>query len=175
MAEINKNAVNEVHETAGTLPPPSEMSLEQLVLLINTERLNQLKDKTQKELKELKERQQKVRELHKLLRSINEATDGTGKLDFAKDKELKDLIKKAKEHGVEIDGSKTKYSKEERERLLENIRVAVEDLNVENEMQMQTLSRLTSERYETYQMARSILKPLHEDKLRKAREISGKS
>jgi hypothetical protein len=40
-------------------------------------------------------------------------------------------------------------------------------------MQIQTISRFTNERYETYQMARSILRPLHEDKQRKAREISG--
>ena len=66
------------------------------------------------------------------------------------------------------------FSREERDGSVENIRITADDINVMNDMQLQTISRLTNERYESYQMARSILKPLHDDKLRKAREISGK-
>lgn len=158
----------------GSKPVDQSLSLEALVLLINTERLKSLREKTKKELLELKDRQQKVRDLHHLLRSINTATDDKGKLDFSNNQEIKDLINKAKELGVDIKTDKYKYTKEERDRLVENIRITVDDYGIENEMQMQTVSRLTNERYETYQMARSILKPLHDDKQRKAREISGK-
>lgn len=149
-------------------------SIDTLVLLITTERLNHLKDKTRIELKDLKDRQEKVRTLHKLLRAINAATDDKGKLDYSNNQEIKDLIKEAKELGVEIKGDKTKYTKEERDRLVENIRITADDYNVENDMQLQTISRLTNERYESYQMARSILKPLHEDKLKKARDIASR-
>lgn len=159
----------------GTPSKDENISIEALILLINTERLKYLKDSTTKELSELKARQQKVKDLHSLLRSINTATDTKGKLDCTDNQEIKDLFLKAKEYGIDIKDGKFKYSKEERDRLVENIRIAADDLNVENDMQLQTVSRLTNERYETYQMARSILKPLHEDKQRKAREMSGRS
>jgi len=67
-----------------------------------------------------------------------------------------------------------KYSREERERLVENIRMACDDLNMENDMQIQTVTRLTNERYEAFQLARSIMKPLHEDKINKARALAGR-
>jgi hypothetical protein len=152
--------------------PDDNVSLETLILLINTEHLKNLKDKTRLELAELKDRQEKVRVLHQLLRSINTATDDKGKLDCSNNNEIKDLLKKAKALGVDIKDGKFKYSKEERDRLVENIRIAADDFNVENDMQLQSISRLTNERYESYQMARSILKPLHEDKQRKAREMA---
>ncbi len=150
------------------------LSLDALILLINTERLKTLKDKTRQELLELKESQEKVRTLHKLLRAINTHTDDKGKLDCSNNQEIKDLLKKAKELGADVKDDKFKLTKEERDRLVENIRITVDDYNVENDMRLQTISRLTNERYESYQMARSILRPLHEDKLKKAREIAGK-
>lgn len=151
------------------------LSLESLILLINTEHLKNLKEKTRIELTELKNRQEKVRVLHQLMRSINTATDDKGKLDCSNNQEIKDLLEKASDLGIVTKKGKFKFSKEERDRLIENIRMAVDDYNVESDMQLQSVSRLTNERYESYQMARSILKPLHEDKQRKAREMSGRS
>ena len=84
------------------------------------------------------------------------------------------MLKQARLLGAEIDEEKLKYNNEERERLIENIRMTIEDFNVQNEMQLQMVTRLTNERYESYQMARSILKPLHDDKMSKARAISGR-
>lgn len=151
---------------------PNNLSLEALLLLINTERLRQLKEETIKEFRTLKDRQTKVSKLHKLLQAINNATNDKGELDCSKNPDVKTLIQEAKEFDVDLP-MKDKFKKEERERLVENIRMAVEDLNIQNEMQMQTITRLTNDRYETYQMARSILKPLHEDKINKARKIAG--
>lgn len=175
MTDTSKSsAVEALSAAQDPTPPNDDLSLESLILLINTERLQNLKDQTAKELKELKERQEKVRRLHELLSAINAATDEKGKFDCSKNKELKKLLAEAKELGVDIKEGKFSYTKEERDRLVENVRMAVEDYNVENEMQIQAISRLTNERYESYQMARSILKPLHEDKQRKAREIAGR-
>lgn len=152
---------------------PENLSLEALILLINTERLKYLQEKTQNEFSELKDRQAKVAELHNILKALNAATDAKGELDLTKNEELKQLLSKAKELGVDVKDGKFKFNKEERERLVENIRMTVEDLNVKNDMQLQVISRLTNERYESYQMARSILKPLHDAKTSYARAMRG--
>lgn len=176
MAEQKTNPIvsDLIKSVEGNEPGDQNLSLDALILLINTERLKFLKEKTRTELSDLRDRQEKVRTLHKLLRSINSITDDKGKIDCSNNQELKDLLKQAKALGVDINDGKTKYSREERDRLVENIRITADDFNVENDMQLQSISRLTNERYESYQMARSILRPLHEDKLRKAREIAGK-
>lgn len=148
------------------------LSLEALVLLLNTERLAKIKDTTKKELDELRKRQSDVKKLHEAMRAINSATDDKGKLDFTSDAELQQHIQNARDLGVDIKEDKTSYSKDERDRLVENIRIAVDDLNIDNDLQIQTISRLTNERYESYQMARSILKPLSDAKQRMAREVS---
>ncbi len=152
---------------------PEDLSLETLILLINTERLKELQSKTEKEFKELRDRQNQVKELHELIKAINAATKDDGTLDISDNEELKSQIENAKKLGIEVKEDKTSFSREEKERLIENIRMTVDDLNVQNDMQLQTISRLTNERYESYQMARSILKPLHEAKNTIARGIRG--
>lgn len=154
--------------------PQDNLTLEDLVLLINTERLKNIKDKTKKELDGLKERQLKVKDLHELLKVINLDTDTKGAFDGSKNEKFQELLRKAKELGVNVKEDKFKYTKEERDRLVENIRITRDDYNVENDLQAQAISKLTNERYESYQMARTILRPIHDDKLRKAREIAGK-
>lgn len=163
-------AVNEV--IAASNGDSENLSLETLILLINTHRLKDLRTEINKEFAELKQRQDKVTFLHNLLKKINNDTSATGELDYSKDQELKDLIVKAKDMGVEIPQDKHKYTKEERERLVDNIRMTIEDYNVSNDMQLQAINRLTNERYESYQLARSILKPLHEAKMQSVRGIS---
>ena len=58
--------------------------------------------------------------------------------------------------------------------MLENLKMSCDDLNLQNDMQLQDLNQLMNERYEVYQMARAIMKPLHDDKVHKARSISGR-
>lgn len=171
--------VNEVLTEAATAAngngavDPKTLSLEALILLINTERLKSLQTKTETEFKTLKERQEKVAELHNILKAVNAATTDKGELDLTKNEGLKKLLAKAKELGVDVKGDMNKFNKDERDRLVENIRMTVEDMNVQNDMQLQTISRLTNERYESYQMARSILKPLHDAKVTMAKGIKG--
>ena len=168
-----KDVQNEMTEAVNNYPGYNDdLSLEALILLITAERLKHLQDNTHKELSELKKRQEQVQELHKTLKAINNATDEKGELKSTE--ELKKLFEKAKELGADVDLTKESYTKEERERLVENIRMTVDDLNVQNDMQLQTVSRLTNERYESYQMARSIMRPLHEAKTRLAQAIAGK-
>lgn len=152
-----------------------KLSAESLALLLTAERIQQLENDCRKELKELQERQKKVAFLHKLMRTINAGTDAQGKFDATSIQDFEQMLASAKEFGVELDGTKLTYTPEERDRLLENIRMTVEDYNMLNELQLQTVSRMTTERYESYQMARSILKPHHDDKINKARAIHNRS
>lgn len=151
---------------------PANLSLESLTLVVNAERLKHLEDKISKEFVELKKRQDDVRVIHQLSKSINLATNSKNEFDCSNNEEIKKLLKEAKARGVQLDENKFKYSKDERERLLENIRMTIEDLNVLNDMQLQAIVRLTNARYESYQIARAITKPLHEDKINKARFIT---
>ena len=176
MADETKG-VNDVVSTALSAvsgnTDPKELGIESLVLLINTERLRFLENKITKEFIELKRRQDDVSFLHKLIKSVNSSTTNE-ELDCSKNTELQQMLKKATELGVDLKVDKFKYTKDERERLIENIRLTAEDMNVLNDMQLQTITRLTTERYESYQLARSIMKPLHEDKIDKARAIAGR-
>lgn len=167
--EVVSDAVNNVSKGVNS----NDLSLESLALLINAERLKHLEKKITNEFVELKKRQDQVSFLHKVIKTINTATNND-ELDCSQNQELKDLLSKAKEAGVNMTDGKHKFNKEERERLIENIRMTSDDYNVLNDMQLQTITRLTTERYESYQLARSIMKPLHEDKVNKARASAGK-
>lgn len=167
---MDADSIKEVIEE-GNNGKPSKLSLEALILLINTERLKRLHEQTQTEFKELKKRQDQVSYLHKLMKAINKCTNADGEFDCSKNEEIKNMLVEAKNLGADLDEKKVKYSKDERDRLVENIRMTIEDYNVQNEMQMQTVNRLTNERYESYQMARSILKPLHDGKINIVKNI----
>jgi hypothetical protein len=169
---INELISSTVNNEAGD-KNPKNLSLESLALLIMADRLHNLENQLRKEFVEVKKRQDQVTLLHKLIKMINMATVDE-KFDCSNDPELQDLLAKAKESGVEIEEGKFKYEKEERDRLIENIRMTADDYSVLNDMQLQTVSRLTTERYEAYQMARTIMRPLHEDKQNKARAMAGK-
>lgn len=159
---------------------PKDMELEQLVFLLLTERLNQLQQKSTDEFKELKKRQDEVVQMHKVLKMINSHTNDDSELSFEMSGDLMKHLKEIKEKlGIDIqDGNvndgKMTYSKDQRERLIDNIRMTIDDHNTKNDMQMQTVTRLINERYESYQMARAILKPIHDDKMSKARAIAGR-
>lgn len=169
--EVEFSSNEEVKQIINNEGNVSHLSLETLALLVNTDRLKQLKNQISKELGELRKRQGQVTFLHNLIKKINHDTTATGEFDFSKDEELKKLFVQAKEMGVEVNEEKFKYNKEERDRLVDNIRMTIEDYNISNDMQLQTINRLTNERYESYQLARSILKPLHESKSQIARGI----
>lgn len=150
-----------------------EISLESLSLLVHANRLKHLEKKVTNEFVELKKRQNQVASLHKLIKTINLAMNN-GEFDCSNNPELQELLKIAKEYGVDLHDDKTKYNKEETERLIDNIRITSDDLNVLNEMQLQAISRLTTERYESYQMARALLRVHDDTKKSSARAIGGR-
>lgn len=162
---------NEEIEEVAALPDSKDLSLEQLVMVLLSERLQHLQTRTEKEFLELKERQELVAKLHKILKKINNFTNEKGELFLKDNHELKQVLESAKELGVDINTGKDSYNSQERERLVDNIRMTIEDLNTKNDMQLQAVTRLTNERYESFQLARSIMKPLHDDKHNKAKAM----
>lgn len=167
--EIVVDAVNKVSQTDSS----EDLSFESLAFLVHAQRLNHLEKQITDSFIELKKRQDEVAFLHKLMKSINTATTDEA-FDCTNNEELKQLLNKAKDLGIEITEGKYKYSKEERERLIDNIKITVDDKNVLNDMDLQKVTRLTTERYESYQLIRAMMKPLHEDKINKARAAGGR-
>ena len=171
---VKTAVVEAVEESKNSKRSSKDLSLEALLLLLNTDRLDSLQTSIIEEFKTLKERQDLVSRLHNLLQAINTETTTDGELKIEKNKELQKLLKEAKTLGVEVKEGKTTFTVAERERLVENIRMTVEDLNTKNDMQLQKVTRLTNERYEMFQMVNSIFRPLHEAKMSKARAVSGR-
>ena len=167
--EVVLDAIEKVSQTDTS----QDLSFESLAFLVHAERLNHLESKITDSFVELKQRQDEVSFLHKLMKTINTATVDDA-FDATANDELRQLLKKAKDLGIEIVDGKYKYSKEERERLIDNIKITVDDKNVLNDMDLQKITRLTTERYESYQLIRAMMKPLHEDKINKARAAGGR-
>ena len=113
-----------------------ELSLEALVLLLTTDRLHHLEKQSRKELDELRGRQKKVAFLNKLTKTINTATGPKGDFDMGNYTDLQNMLSDAKKIGIEVDEAKVKYNDEERQRLVDNIRMTIDDMNVENEMHL---------------------------------------
>lgn len=164
----------DVIEEIENIDSQEKLSLEALTLLISKGKVNEMETKLREEFRELNERQGKVKYLHNVIKAINAATTEEGKLDVSQSKELLEMLKETHEtYDVTIDLEKMNYTSQERDRLIENIKMTVDDFNVQNEMQMQAISRLNNERHELFQLAKSILKPLHEAKTRAAQAARG--
>lgn len=179
MPDMPKNTTTVVDETSpidsvNPSLPPEEMTLEQLTLLVTIERVKSLEDKTKAEYEALRDRQGKVTFLHRLLKTVNLITDGKDQLNLNQHPDLKEMIQQAKDLGADIDPSKMTYTKDERDKFVESLRITCDDLNIQNDMQIQTVTRLTNERYETFQLAKSMFRPLDEAKTAIARSIAGR-
>src|SRR5262245_8356560 len=139
MSEKVQDVLGELDRITHKSKDPKNLSIESLTLLITAERLHQLESDSRRELRELKERQKNTSFLQKLTKTLHAATSSKGELDHSKlpqDKldDLQEMLRGAKELGVELDEEKLKYNNDERERLIENIRLTIEDLNIQNEM-----------------------------------------
>lgn len=169
MAELNK-----ISEELKIERDHSDSNVENMAVFHAIDRLHSLERMKAKELKELMERQHKVAFLRKLQGSINVGTTPKG-FDATNVQDFSEMLLAAKNLGVQLDEKKLAYSTEERDRLLENIRMVIDDNQTLNELQMQSIIRIETERNESIQMASSMAKPLHEDKTQKARAIHGRS
>jgi DnaJ-domain-containing protein 1 len=156
--------------------PNPDVSVLGLALAVIQEYRNNLHNKLNDETQQLQARIEKVNTLNRLKRLIN-AAKKDGKLDCKDNTELTELLDKVRTEldlndaptvkGEEtpshtpdripgIKNNSTKYSKEETEGLLDSLTTAIEDLNVKNQMQQQTVTRLYNEQLEGIHLARLV-------------------
>jgi len=148
-----------------------DLSVEARAIITHTQLINNLRGKINKEFTELKNRQEKVRFLQKLKKTINSAITDKGEFDASNNPQLQTMLDEATKLGVERKEGVYKFTKEACDRLLQNIQITVEDFNVSNDSQLQTMTRLTNDRYESFQMTMMMLKTDHESKTQMARNI----
>src|ERR1700722_15871392 len=122
MSEKIDDIAGEVERTVANPKDHRHLSIESMTLLITAHRLHKLEGDSRRELLDLKDRQKKVTFLHKLTKSLHASTSSKGELDHSKlppDQldDLKEMMRMAKELGVELNEDKLKYNNEERERL----------------------------------------------------------
>ncbi|MDP1834469.1 MAG: hypothetical protein Q8K75_00940 [Chlamydiales bacterium] len=117
-------------------------------------------------------------EIDDLLTAVRGITNIGKAEDWAKVQdimELRSLLQKARDvYRIEIKWPVEEYNRDEREALTSSIDMSVKDFSLQNDLQMQDLSRLHQEQIELLQMFRAAFKTLHEDKLHKARSASGR-
>lgn len=152
-----------------------QLSVESLALVCCTTGVSRVENQMANEYVELRERQERIHVLHQLQREINASSEAGEGFDWSDNPELQALVERARELGVPIPGEQGDYVFDEADQraLMENIRMTVDDLQMLNDLQLQKIANLTNRRYEFYQMARAILRPLHEAKVNAARKAGG--
>lgn len=180
------NGVNS-NDSVGEVDSVNKMnaSIDSLIRDILTSSVDKLMENKKKELDEVLERQLAVKQFHDLMAKINKLTDKDGKVKV--DEELERMLYNALKNNEcsEADNAYRmsdlkflekgkEYKTEERQRLLENIRMHVEDLTTQNDMQMNKVTHLTNQTYEIYQSMRSIPKPGEEAKRSMIRNVAGR-
>lgn len=184
--ESNQVSIDDVARKS-RFPTDQTKSLHTELKLTFTQKLDAQQESLKAEFGKLKAGQNRTREFNVLIKSINQATvkgelhckdnaDLLAKLAAASKAVPGTTVPNQQEpdlQGIELNPSKTDYDKDELDRLLDNIRRSIDDLNVINEMQLQNLNRMVTHYHEIYQMMKNTMKPLHEDKIAKARAIAG--
>lgn len=150
-----------VEDTAENPSPPVDLLKGIGLLITKTDRY--IDKKCIEEFEKVEKNKNDVKALHELRQEINKNTNSKGELDLNNPRGI-ELIKKAKELGIVFKdkNGKLSFTKEEREYLIEAIEMTIKDLNIQSQLQMQTLSRLTNLRYEFHQLARLIEKRIDE-------------
>lgn len=170
----NVEGVNHFINVKGKLVDVNSITIQQLMLLLMNERIDTLGTQSAKELKELTERQRTVTELNNVKAAINAETNkDDSSLTVNADTELAGLLKRAEEIGVKMPKIEGTFDAEERRRLVDNLNMTLDDLNTKNDMQLQMVTRYTNERYEAYQMGRTIIKAPDDAVKSSARRIAG--
>lgn len=147
-------------------------NLEHAAAMLAADRAKRLAEKSRSELEDIKTRQQQVRFLHEALRYINAERSIEDELDWSQDPEKMELLGKMDELGVQVPNKSGKFSAQETRRLIENTKLVLRDLNDQNEIQLKLVNKLQNERYEAWQLARTIAKPLHDAKVNILRNMA---
>lgn len=113
-----------------------------------------------------------------LLNSIREMTLINSEEEWTRVQGIRDLRRRLQEaheqNRFEFKWPVDSYNRDERDALTSAIDMACKDLTLQNDLQMQDFNRVYQDRLEVLQMARAIMKNLHDDKVHKARSTSGR-
>ncbi len=123
-----------------------------------------LKDKIDAMALDISQRQDKVKLVHEILQAINKLSDEKG-MDIGKQTELIAKLKVAKELGIDIDPTQTKFTTQERDFLKESLHMAAEDFNNENKLQTQKMQVHIQESDRWLMVANTMVKT--EDRIKK--------
>lgn len=149
-------------------------SLENALFLVQSEKIHYLGGKIVSTLEQLHLRQQEVRRLQEIIASLNQKVSESGTLSIEENSNEHKLLEEAQTLGAKISTFHGVFNPQQYDRLIENIKMSVEGLNVQNEMDLQDVTRLQNEQYNLYQLVKSIHRPLDEDKRNKARAAGGR-
>ena len=114
-----------------------------------------------KELADVRTEMNKVRDLQKLqqLTAVVGDDDSSINITF----EINDLLQKAQECGTILPDYKNNFlTNEQRVDLQDRLRHTVENLNQDNDMRLQGISRLTNVLHEMYALMRTVMRTGHE-------------
>lgn len=153
-----------------------EIDLDPLALLVYSEKLQLLESQGEDMMDEIRQTHKQIQHIHKILAKINEETDKDGNL--VPSDQLKALFDEAEEMGLSPDRSLIESNKldfNKKERLVENLKMSVEDLNMDNETKLQRVNHLNNERFSVIQFIRKVLDSLHQTKQMMSRNIQRSS
>jgi uncharacterized protein (DUF342 family) len=136
--------------------PHRDISLKQMIKMLHSSRMSYLMDQMKKETKEINMCKQRLQHLHKILQKINNLTDENGTIDLSRDPELVKLLEEAKAMGIQVK-DKMKLTAHERNALRENINLVSEELNLNINMQMNTVSSLHKEWDQSFMLLKSCI------------------
>lgn len=156
-------------------------SIEAMTLEILGMALGSYKTKKLEDSKKVQENQAALHQLHEILTKVNAMTDGkNGKITVTD--ELVNLIDQAKRTLSELDidlttanivAGKT-YTSDERQRLIENVRIASENTKTEVESYLSKVRETTNGYYEVLKLAMDIIKILDSPKKKITNAIGGR-
>lgn len=126
-------------------------------LEVYTRQAGIIKEKIDKVAAEISQRQERIKLLHQILQGINKLSDENG-LDISKHPELMAKLKNAKELGIDINETQTKFSGQERDFLKETLHMAAEDYTNENKVQTQKMQVLIQESDRWLMLANAMVK-----------------
>lgn len=153
---------DEVDHVNGPTDGGDDGSIMTSVHILYTKKLDELETRIRGVHSTVKDRRKKITFLHDFLQKINKTTSEKGTLDWSDDEELAALLEQARELGVEIPEDQTKFDERARQRLIENTKLVIDDYGLEDELDLQSASQMTNERFEFMHLARSIMKPYHD-------------
>lgn len=147
-----------VHDVGNEPTKQKQLSLGRLIYLLALRRQDELVQKSKDGMLEIQEKNRNMAKVNSAMQAINALDHGD--LDLKTQPDILEALKQAKEAGAQIDLSKTTYTAEQRNRLLDNLRLTTDSLGMQTQTEMQQ-ANLISQVYENFTLAKPIISEEH--------------